>query len=176
MKKRKQYQLLKTTKSDHGGSLKNPQKRSRPLSTSETMHIVLRSSKAYGAFSFKKHSIEIDKILSRFASKYYIQIISSANVGNHIHLHVKLFKRNFYAPFIRAVTAAIMMAVTGYSKWKKKPEGFTFWDHRPFSRIASSFKAFLHLKDYIRLNQFESKGLTREQARHNIKIMKLRPT
>ncbi len=172
----KQQSLLKPQRSDHGGSLKHPQKRRRPLSTSQSMHIVLRSSKARGKFSFKKYQKSIDQILMTFANKYYVQILSYANVGNHIHLHIKLFKRKFYAPFIRAVTAAIMIKVTGFSKWNKKPEGFRFWDHRPFSRIASGFKAFLHLTDYIQINKEEAKGLSREQARHNVFLKRLKPT
>lgn len=148
----KQSSLLKRQKSGHGGDIKNPQKRARPLSVSDSMHLVLRSSKAHGTWSMKRQSKKIDEIHPRFATKYYVEIISYANVGNHLHLHIKLFKRRFYAPFIRAITAAIMIAVTGYSRWNKKPADFQFWDQRPFSRVIQSFKAFKNLVDYIQIN------------------------
>src|SRR6187431_1827430 len=99
MKKPKQLHLFKPQKSDHGGDLKHPQKRKRPLSVSESMHLVLRSSEARHDWSFRRHQKDIDQILKKFAVKYYIQILSYANVGNHIHLHIQLFKRRFYTPF-----------------------------------------------------------------------------
>jgi REP element-mobilizing transposase RayT len=164
MKKSKQLQLFPSPKSSHGGDLKFPQKRQRPLSTKDSMHIVLRSSEARGPRSFRKYSNEIDEILEKFAMKYSIEIISYANVGNHIHLHIKLFKRKLYSPFIRAVTAAIMIKVTGFCKWRPKPEGFQFWDHRPFSSIVKSYQAFKNLALYIEVNTFEGLGVARKQA------------
>lgn len=122
--------------------------------------------------SLQKHQKEVEGILARFSKRYYVEIISSAILSNHIHLHIKLFRRKFYAPFIRAVTSAIMMAATGFSRWKPKPEGFQFWDLRPFTRIIQSFKELLILKDYILVNQFEATGLARWQARHNVKVLR----
>jgi hypothetical protein len=104
-----------------------------------------------------------------------VQIESYVNVGNHLHLQIKLFRRQYYAPFIRAITAAIMICVSGFTRWKKKTNGFQFWDLRPFTRIASTYREFLRLNDYIALNIEEAKGLTREQARHNLKKLKMQP-
>ena len=91
-----------------------------------------------------------------------------ANVGNHLHLHIKLSHRYSYTPFIRAVTAAIAMAVTGASRWRPLAElcDGRFWDFRPFTRVVTGFKDHLGLKKYIELNQLEGAGLNREQARH----------
>lgn len=67
-----------------------------------------------------------------------------------------------------------MIKVTGFSRWRKKPKGFVFWDARPFTRIVSAFKDYLNIRDYILLNQFEAQGLERWQARHNVLMYKLR--
>jgi REP element-mobilizing transposase RayT len=128
------------------------------------MHLVLRSSKAKGPLSFasESHRKKIDRILRRFAKKYGVRILSYANVGNHLHFHLKLSNRYLYTPFIRALTGSIAMAVTKTSRWK--PGKYKFWDYRPFTRVIRSFKAFLNMKDYIRINELEGFGYAREQA------------
>jgi len=104
--------LLKTRKGRRGG---------RPLETKSTIHLVLRSTKAKGDWSFKKPKNEraIQNIVKKFAHKYQIKVISLANVGNHLHFHIKLNKLWTYKPFIRAITSAIAMAVTGTNRWTK---------------------------------------------------------
>ncbi len=146
------------------------------------MHLVLRSSKAVEDMSFKapQNRSAIEKIISRFSAKYGIRIISLANVGTHLHFHVKIAKRRGYLCFIRAITAAIAMHVSGKNRWTVKklvdPARTTlrrpetqhrdkFWDYRPFTRIIDGFRAFLNLRDYIQVNQLEGLGVPRHQAR-----------
>jgi REP element-mobilizing transposase RayT len=157
---------FKPERSEHGGNLKNPQKRRRPLAIRSTMHLVLRSSQAHKERSFRRHQRAIDKILKNFAEKYQVELLSTANVGNHLHLHMRPDSRKSYQRFIRAITAAIMMHVTGYSRWNPKPEGFQFWDLRPYSRIISTWREFLNLKKYVQVNQWEGFGVSRSVARH----------
>ena len=112
----KQLILLARDSSAYGGELLRTRKgrsKGRPLATKQTMHLVLRSSKARGEWSFRraKNRRRIEEILNKFSRKYGVRIHSSANVGNHIHLHLQLSRRTGYRPFIRAVTAAIAMAV-----------------------------------------------------------------
>ena len=170
-RERGQLRLLKARGSSYGGELlkkREGRAHGRPLSTTNTMHLVLRSRRATGEWSFRrpKNEKKIREIVQRFAAKYGVRVLNLANVGNHLHFHLRLGNRHTYKPFIRAVTAAIMMAVTGYSKWKKKPEGERFWDYRPFTRIiANGLRAFLTVKDYIRINQLEGFGFRREVAR-----------
>ena len=117
------------------------------------MHLVLRSSRATGTLSMKRHAGQIEKILRKFSAKYGVKVLSLANVGNHLHLQIKLSVRQGYKPFIRAITAAIAMAVTGTSRWNKAKE--KFWDYRPFTRVMQGRRGFLTLRDYIRLNRLE---------------------
>jgi len=168
----KKHNLFKQQKTDHGGDLKHAQKRARPLSTHQSMHLVLRSTQAKGKMSFYLHKKAVDQILQNFADKYQIELKSSANVGNHIHLHIKLTNRKTYIQFIRAVTAAIMMKVTGFCRDRPKPLNFQFWDRRPFTKIVSSITAFQNLVDYIQINVFESMGYTRSEARYEVKRLR----
>jgi hypothetical protein len=162
----KQLALLKNQNSAYGGELlktRAGRSRPRPLSTRETLHVVLRSTKAKGDHSFTRHRAKVQEILTRFSKKYGVRVLSYANVGNHLHFHIKLSNRFLYAPFIRALTGAIAMAVTGASRWK--PSESKFWDYRPFTRVVKSFRAFLNLNDYIKINQYEGYGYSRRQAR-----------
>ncbi len=92
-----------------------------------------------------------------------------ANVGNHLHLQIKLSNRYTYKKFIRAVTSAIMMAVTGINKWTAKDTAHTltgkFWDLRPFTRILTSFREHRYLQNYLAINRLEAQGYTKNQAR-----------
>lgn len=171
MQKAKQLRLLKQNNKAYGGEPQKTRKGRqgpRPLDTKNTMHLVLRSSKAKDEWSFRRpeNYKKIKKILENFARKYGVSIISLANVGNHLHLHIKLSNRYTYKPFIRAITAAIAMAITKCSRWKKS-DG-KFWDYRPFTRVIQGFKNFLTLKDYIKINQLEG-FYGRQQAQLLIK-------
>lgn len=166
----KQLQLLKRESSAYGGELLKTRKgrsRPRPLDTRHTMHLVLRSTKARGEWSFKRprNEVKIREIVGKFAARYGVHVLSLANVGNHLHFQVRLTNRQLYRPFIRAVTAAIAMFVTGASRWKPMKKGERFWDYRPFTRIVTSFRGFLRLRDYIEINRLEGFGNSREQAR-----------
>lgn len=175
----KQLNLLAKEPNAYGGELLRKRKgriRARPLATKHTMHLVMRSSRATGEWSFRrtKHRRNIDAILTKFSRKYAVKVHSFANVGNHLHLHIQLGYRAGYKPFIRATTAAIAMAVTGRNRWTKKFASpslrkFKFWDYRPYSRVVLGFKALLGLRDYIRINQLEGFGYDRREAVYLVK-------
>lgn len=157
-----QATLIKKPKSAYGGELRKKRtgRGARPLSTRQTMHLVLRSSRARGEKSFLRlrSRARIQQIINKFAAKYAVEIIDFANVGNHLHLHIKLAKRFTYAPFIRAVTGAIALFVGERGTGK-------FWDLRPFTRVVESLRGFLNLQDYVQINQYETLGFARDIAR-----------
>jgi putative transposase len=168
----KQCKFLKDSPKAYGGDLFKTRKgrsQGRPLDTQNTTHLILKSTKAKGAWSFwiPENKNKIKQIISKFSKKYGIKIHSMANVGDHLHFQIKLSNRYTYAPFIRAVTSAIAMAVTGASKINKfKIEAKDrFWDQRPFTRVVKGYKAYLNLRDYIEINRLEGFGFQRPQAR-----------
>lgn len=174
----KQRDFFKKVSRSYGGDFltkaRNRQ-HGRPISTRHSMHFVMRSTQAKGEWSFKRHESAIREIIEKFARKNGIRLKSMANVGNHVHLHLQLTNRHTYRAFIRAITSAIMMAVTGSSRWNKRPTdslrtaGKKFWDRRPFSRIVVGFMGFLTLRDYIYMNELETHGFSRTQARFFVK-------
>lgn len=171
MAKAQQISMFNRGQRAYGGILLNTRKgraQGRPLSVKQTMHLVLRSSQAVKDRSFLKKSTahQIQNILRKFAEKYGVKLLRVVNVGNHLHIHLKLSNRHTYAPFIRAITAAIAMAATGTSRWAKLADkGITkFWDYRPFTKIIESHRYFLNMKDYLQINQLEGYGYSRTHA------------
>jgi REP element-mobilizing transposase RayT len=168
--KSKQLKLLASQPSAYGGTLLKTRKgraNGRPLAVKHSMHLVLRSSKATGAWSFRRASNRkrIEAILAKFGGRYAVKILSMANVGNHLHLQIQLTSRFTFKPFIRAVTAAIAMAITGRNRWTAgKTARIKFWDYRPYTRVVIGFKALLGLRDYIRINELEGFGYRRGEA------------
>ena len=172
----RQMNLLKQEPKAYGGELMKTRKgraHPRPLSTRDTMHLVLRSSKARGEWSFRQpsHAKKIRELTTKFSGKYGVKILSAANVGNHLHFHIRLLNRLTYRPFIRALTAAIAMAVTGASRWNpmKRSAKDRFWDYRPFTRVVQSRRGWLTLRDYIHINELEGCGYRRDTARLIVK-------
>ena len=186
MRATKQLKILKTTKSEYGGDLlrkRASRAYGRPLSTRESMHLVLRSTRAKGEWSFlrAKNNSAVRQIIAKFAAKYGVRVLSLANAGNHLHLQIKLTNRFSYAPFIRAITGTIAMAIAGRSRWSNDERRQTasdnrrtkFWDARPFTRVAKSFAEFRNLRDYVRINQVEAMGYSRREARELVETEKL---
>ena len=168
---RKQLELLEKQPKAYGGELLKTRKGRtgpRPLATRDTMHLVLRSTKAKADWSFRKHDRRIREIIEKFSHRYGVKVLSLANVGNHLHFQIKLTNRHLWSPFIRAVTAAIAMAVTGVSRRNKRRSDYNrgkFWDYRPFTRVVRSWQGFLRLIDYVRINQLEGVGFPKRIAR-----------
>lgn len=130
----------------------------RPLSTKHPIHLVLRSTQATGTKSFlaQRHRVAISHLLINLGKKWGIRVQNLANVGNHLHLQIKIGNRHSYKPFICALTGGIATIVTQGQKLKKK-----FWDYRPYSRIVRGLSGHLKLKDYLEINQYEGGGVSR---------------
>jgi REP element-mobilizing transposase RayT len=168
--KPQQLSFLRNEPSAYGGELlrtRAGRSRSRPLDTRSTMHLMLRSSRARGEWSFRqpKNARKLQSILDRFSRRYGVRILSLANLGNHLHFQIKLSNRHTYRPFIRALTGAIAMGVTGASRWGGRLPGGRFWDYRPFTRVVRGRRGYLTLRDYLRINRLEGRGCSREEAR-----------
>lgn len=89
-----------------------------------------------------------------------------ANVGNHLHLQIRLFKRHSYFKFIRSITGAIALFILKADRNNKIVKTHTdrFWDYRPFTRIVTGFRDFIGLQDYIAINELEGRGHHRINA------------
>lgn len=175
----KQTAFITKNKLSYGGTLlktRAGRSHGRPIDTKNSMHLVLRSSKAVKEHSFKtpQHARAIQSIVDKFSRKYGVVVFSLANVGNHLHFHIKISNRRTYTPFIRAVTAAIAMKISGASRWKKSIFAGKFWDYRPFTRVVVGYSGFLKVRDYIQINQLEGLGVKRVQASWMLGMQKVK--
>lgn len=181
--------LFKFLPTDHGGELRKKRKGrgSRALAHRHSIHLMLRSSVAKGPLSmtYKSNRKRIDQFIESFALQNGIQLISRANVGNHIHLHIRLPEfhsvkrkkrtvilghRQIYKRFIRALTGAIALTVMKQAGEKLRQTFTRFWDQRPFSRIVNTAKHWFNMVEYIQINQLEGYGHDRVNARHILAI------
>lgn len=153
----------------YGGILRAKAKNrgARPLSRKGSMHLVMRSSQAKNEMSFRhpKHFKKLSLLIQNFSKSKGVQVISLANVGNHLHLQIKITNRTLYKAWIRGLSSAIAMLVAGRKNLAElKQQKKKFWDYRPFTRVINSFRAGLNLHDYIAINQFEGVGVPRTKA------------
>ncbi len=154
----------------YGGDLRKKalNRGARPLVfRSGTMHITLRSTKAKGKASFQNSEKrnKVKNFVYTFSAKKGVKILSFANVGNHLHLHVKLHNSVLYKAWIRGLSsglAMISMGLEGLRQLKERKQ--RFWDQRPFSRVIQSFRHFMNTKSYMEVNILEGLGMPRVQA------------
>lgn len=129
------------------------------MDSKKALHLVLRSSHATGARSFKNEKYEacIWEIVSHHAKRTGISIYEYANGGNHLHLLIRAKHREDYIAFIRIISGLIARIV-GRSE-RGKPLKNKFWDARPFSRVVSfARKEFRSAKAYLLRNNLEAIG------------------
>jgi REP element-mobilizing transposase RayT len=160
----------------YGGVLRKTRagrKGPRNLTTQHTMHLVIRSTKARGEWSFlkPKNKSRIRQIIHKHAHRNQIRLESIANVGNHLHLHIQLKRNHNYQAFIRAITGAIALAVMGLKFLKTRAKKSVikhsdrFWDYRPFTIFVNTKRHILNMRDYMQINQLEGIGFNRVNAR-----------
>jgi REP element-mobilizing transposase RayT len=152
-----------------GMLLRGNAKEKRPLSTKEAIHLVLKSHLATGGRSFllKKNSGRIEFIVRRAAKTAGIKIYHFVNVGNHLHLVIKLDRtsataaRSAFRSFIRSVTGLIARHVLGAERNNGK--GIKFWQSRPFTRVLTWGRDYNLVARYMTKNS--------EQARNRRKMI-----
>ena len=124
------------------------------------MHLVMRSLRARGQWSMlsRRNKARIFGLVHETAERYGVKVYRFQNVGNHLHLLVKVPSRQAWQAFIRVLSGAIAFWVTGARKGISKK----FWDTLAFSRIVSWGRDFEGLKTYFVKNLLEALGIPRE--------------
>jgi hypothetical protein len=149
----------------HGGELnQGKRKTSRPIDPKQSLHVVLRSSQAKGKHSLlhPKHCDAIHRLTHALAKRWGIKLYRYANVGNHLHLLVKVPSRAVWQRFLKELAGGIAILVTGARKGqalRKNSTGRGFWDHLAFTRIVYFGRDFAQMGSYIIKNLFESAGV-----------------
>jgi REP element-mobilizing transposase RayT len=152
----KQTELFKTSKRTwHGGTRsKGYRKEARPLSTKKWHHLVLKSNKAQGKWSFlaKHNKLVVTRVLRSQARKWGVEIKEWVNMGNHLHLKLRFQTRSHFQNFLRTVAALISRQITGAKKGNKLGR---FWDGLAFTQVITSNYQELYLRRYFKANLYE---------------------
>jgi len=140
-----------------GGSLlgKAHPKRRRPLDSTKPIHLVLKAN----ASVLRQNQVVLDLVqgeVQRWSKRCGVTVYRWANVGNHIHLAIRLGRVHQWSKFIRGLTGAIARKLQAKGL---KPPG-PLWESRPFTRVVRSWRrAFKALLEYIEMNQLEALGI-----------------
>jgi hypothetical protein len=152
-------------RTQHGGARsKGHRKLERPLATNRWIHLVLKSDKATGARSFllPLNRRMIHSILKEKSLRFGILIGDFANVGNHLHLKIKINDRESFQRFLKSITCLIARKVTGAKRGQKFGR---FWQGLAFTRVLTSPLEELNLKGYIKANRIEAQDGEKARAR-----------
>lgn len=147
-----------------GTLLKGNAKKARPLSTRLAVHLVLKSERAHGTKSFlsARNVKKIDAVVRGQAKVFGVRIYHFVNVGNHLHLVLRLplgshrASRQYFFSFIRAVTGIIARHVLGAERSRGK--NLRFWQARPFTRLVSWGRDFNFVSRYMEKNRSEARA------------------
>ncbi len=150
---------LKEVRQFGGDLLKRKRKSARPIATKRAMHTTLRSEWAKGPHSFlmAHNAAFIRAKFKALSNQFGICIYESSINSNHLHLLTRAKSREGYKSFLRTLSGAIAMKITGARKGAGL--GKRFWLGRPWSRIIAWGKAFTIAKNYVIQNSLESLGI-----------------
>jgi len=153
---KRQYGSTLKGRSIHGGSeTKGKRKVSRPFARNKWIHLVLKSDKARGVYSFLRpqNKMMIEQTLRSKSKKFGVRIAQFVNVGNHLHLQVKASDKLHFQKFLKSVTCLIARQVTGAKKGQRFGR---FWQGLAFTRLIRTQLEELQLGGYLRANQIQA--------------------
>jgi len=153
-----------------GGSLlKGNPKKSRPIESKLPIHLVLMSQN--GGLRLPKVFSKVNQTVANICRRHGVTVYSYANVGNHIHMVIKIPARPRWAAFIRELcgrVAQVAQQITGQQAGVKK-----FWKHRPFTRIVRGWRRpFKLIKEYVELNCLEAEGFINRRQTKTLKDLR----
>ncbi|HAG92381.1 MAG TPA: hypothetical protein DCL41_10935 [Bdellovibrionales bacterium] len=149
----KQLDLIPKPNLECGGSLENSRKQKRTLSSKKPMHLVLKANK----ITLFRNRDFIQRTLHKQSQKFGHRILTWSVQRNHIHLLIRIWDRNSYIKFIRALTGLIARKL-----------GRGLWKFRPFTRVLSWGREIWNVNNYIFKNEMEVFGFWEYQPRRKV--------
>jgi len=148
--RRMQSELART---EHGGDLRRGKRKlERPVSTRRPMHLVLTSRRARGPWSLRKHDRAVRDVLRRMARRFGVRIYDFANVGSHLHLVLRVRRREAFQGFVRSFAGIVARLVTGAERGRRCGR---FFDGLAWTRVVSWGRDYWGLRHYVFRNQIE---------------------
>ncbi len=110
----------------------------------------------------KQNKNMVKYLVNDTAKRYDVKLYGWENVGNHLHLHVRVRSRRALQNFLRVLPERIVFAVTGCRSGR--PIG-QFWTELAFSRIVAWGRDFFNTRHYFWINHMEALGIPRRKIR-----------
>lgn len=176
------FSLLEDKSIKHFGGVylnKSHPKVARPLSIKRSMHLVMRSSKATGSYSFLKNSRKIFDIIYKQSKLHGVKIYRYANAGNHLHLVILPRSASAYRKFIRAASGLIARLILHKERGAAHQASTAktkFWDQRPYTRIVEWGRDFKSVRNYLMQNILEATGFVIYKPRKKYQLSNKRLT
>lgn len=119
----------------------------------------MRTEWAKGRYSFLKPNVarSLEYLIAQCARRSGVRIYRYQNVGNHIHLVIRLRRRRSWLAFSRSFTSLLKARLELLWNMKIKK----LFDHRPFTRVGSWDWEFRVLSDCSLKNLLDSWGVER---------------
>ncbi|MBL7671198.1 MAG: transposase [Bdellovibrionaceae bacterium] len=122
--------------------------------------MVLKSGQAIGTKSMlHTYNVrKIDEIIRTHARLCRIRLYHLVNVGNHLHLVIKLDDRKEFSKFIRVITGLIARHVLKSQRGaagESSAAGYErnqFWVARPFTRLIAWGRDYQYITKYMKKN------------------------
>jgi len=154
----------------HGGYESTGKRKTlRPFTSKVPVHIVMKSSRAKGAWTMnqRKHRAAIMAMTYVYADRFKVHVYRFANVGNHLHLLVKAEEKKNLSDFLRVLAGRVAVTVTGAKKYvkqigiekrmgKNKKKIQKFWDNLCWSRLINWGRDFYNVRNYLIANKVEA--------------------
>jgi REP element-mobilizing transposase RayT len=157
----------------HGGSPSlTKRKTTRPFSPKAPVHLVMRSRRARGNWSFqhRKNRGKITSMIYVYAARFKVNVYRAAVVGNHLHLLVKAEEKKNLSDFLRVLAGRVAVTVSGARKHVKKIG--KFWDYLCWSRLVNWGRDFYNTRAYVVANELEEFSKKhREEYRKTMQAM-----
>ena len=147
------------TRVSHGGTLRQGRRKlKRPFDAKKPLHLILRSSRAKGEWSFlrEKNGRRIKHLVHSLALRTGVKVHRFANSGNHLHLLIHAKSREEFQSYLRALSGMVSRIVTGAKKGNRVGK---FWDALAYSRVVQWGKDFVNVKYYLIRNELEGLGI-----------------
>ncbi len=104
-----------------------------------------------------------EKILRDKAVKFGVQIAELVNMGNHLHIRLRMRSRSGFQKFLKSITILIARIVTGARRGHKFGR---FWKGLAFTRVLTSSLELLRLKGYFEGNRRQADHGYKARERH----------
>ena len=144
---------IELARTQHGGDVRRGQRKlERPVSTRRPMHVVLKSHRATGPWSLRRHDRTVREVLRRMARRFEIRIYDFANVGSHLHLVLRARSREAFQGFLRSFAGIVARRVMGAERGRRTGR---FFDGLAWTRVISWGRDYWGLRHYVFRNQIE---------------------